>query len=53
VREVLQVLQPVPAGIVGAEIVELHPSRDISGITATLAARRVKELASLVPGARI
>lgn len=52
VREVLQVLQRVPGGIVGADIVELNPARDLNGITATLAAKLVKELASLVPGAR-
>ena len=52
VREFLQVLQRVPGGIVGADIVELHPPRDVNGITATLAAKLVKELASLVPGAR-
>ena len=52
VREFLQVLQRVPGGIAGADIVELHPPRDVNGITATLAAKLVKELASLVPGAR-
>jgi agmatinase len=52
VREFLQVLQRVRGGIVGADIVELHPPRDVNGITATLAAKLVKELASLVPGAR-
>jgi len=51
VREFLNVLQRVPGGIVGADIVELHPPRDINGVTATLAAKLVKELASLVPGA--
>jgi arginase len=51
VREFLQVLQRVPGGIAGADIVELHPPRDVNGITATLAAKLVKELASLVPGA--
>jgi len=53
VREFLQVLHRVPGGIVGADIVELHPPRDQNGITATLAAKLVKELASLVTGARI
>ncbi len=53
VREFLQVLHRVPGGIVGADIVELHPPRDLNDITATLAAKLVKELASLVPGARI
>lgn len=52
VREFLQVLQRVPSGIVGADVVELNPARDTTGITATLAAKLVKELASLVPGAR-
>jgi agmatinase len=52
VREFLQVLQRVPGGIIGADIVELNPARDLNGITATLAAKLVKELASLVPGAR-
>jgi agmatinase len=52
VREFLQVLQRVPGGIVGADIVELHPPRDVNDVTATLAAKLVKELASLVPGAR-
>lgn len=47
VREVLQVLQRVSRPIVGADIVELHPARDINGVTATLAAKLVKELAAL------
>jgi agmatinase len=51
IREFLQVLHRIPGGIVGADVVELHPPRDLNGITATLAAKLVKELASLVPGA--
>ena len=47
VRECLSVLQRIDKGIVGADIVELNPSRDKNGITATLAAKLVKELASL------
>jgi agmatinase len=47
VREFLQVLHRVPGGIVGADIVELHPARDLNGVTATLAAKLVKELAAL------
>ena len=47
VREMLQVLHRVKGPIVGADIVELHPGRDLNGITATLAAKLVKELASL------
>jgi arginase family enzyme len=33
--------------IVGADVVELNPSRDLNGVTATLAAKLVKELAAL------
>jgi len=46
-REFLQVLDRVPGGIVGADIVELNPARDVNGVTATLAAKLVKELAAL------
>ena len=41
-----------PAPIVGADIVELNPSRDLNGVTATLAAKLVKELAALAAKAR-
>jgi arginase family enzyme len=51
VREFLSVLQRVRGGIVGADVVELNPARDVNGVTATLAAKLVKELASLIPGA--
>ena len=52
VREFLSVLQRVKSGIVGADIVELNPARDVNAVTATLAAKLVKELASLTHGAR-
>jgi arginase len=45
-REVITVLQSLPGPIVGADVVELNPSRDTSGITAPLCAKLVKELAS-------
>jgi agmatinase len=47
VREVLQVLRRVETPVVGADIVELNPSRDRHGVTATLAAKLVKELAAV------
>jgi len=47
VREVLRVLSRVRGPIVGADIVELHPARDLGGVTATLGAKLVKELAAL------
>jgi arginase family enzyme len=47
VRDVLQVLHRIRTPIVGADVVELNPSRDLNGVTATLAAKLVKELAAL------
>jgi arginase len=46
-RELLQVLHRVSAPVVGADIVEYNPSRDINDMTATLAAKLVKEVAAL------
>jgi agmatinase len=43
-REVIRVLQRLPQPWVGADIVEVLPARDAGGITATLAAKLVKEL---------
>jgi len=44
-REVLRIIQSVRAPIVGADIVEYNPDRDIQGITAAAAAKFVKEIA--------
>ncbi len=52
VRDVLSVLRRVGAPIVGADIVEYNPSREVNGVTAVLAAKLVKELASLATGTR-
>ncbi|HST36559.1 MAG TPA: agmatinase [Allosphingosinicella sp.] len=53
VREFLQVLQRVPGPIVGADIVELNPVRDRDNVTATLAAKLVRELAALTAKASL
>ena len=45
VREVLGIIEGVP-GLVGADVVELNPNRDVGGITAALAAKLTKELLS-------
>lgn len=45
VRDVLGMIQSVPSMIVGADVVEFNPQRDPSGLTATVAAKIVKELA--------
>ncbi|MGH6782130.1 MAG: agmatinase [Sphingomonadaceae bacterium] len=47
VREVLTLIHRVRAPLVGADIVEHNPTRDVGGITAALAAKLAKEVASL------
>ena len=47
VREALAVLSRQTANIVGADIVELNPIRDIHDMTATVAAKLVREIAAL------
>jgi len=47
VREVLAVLDRQRAPLAGADIVELCPPRDPTGVTAILAAKLVRELAAL------
>ena len=47
VREVLAVVARQTAPLVGADIVELCPFRDPTGVTAILAAKLVRELAAL------
>lgn len=45
VREVLRVVQRLRGRVVGADVVELNPSRDRDAVTAMVAAKCVKELA--------
>lgn len=47
VRDVLAVLDRVAALIVGTDIVEYNPVRDVNGVTAVLAAKLVREVAAL------
>jgi arginase len=44
VREVLEHLHSITATIVGADIVEYNPSRDVSELTATVAGKILKEI---------
>lgn len=46
VREVLRLIQSIEAPVIGADIVEYNPHRDVAGITAALAAKLLKELAA-------
>ena len=48
VRELLRVLQGLTVPVVGGDIVELNPDRDINGMTAAVAAKLVKELAAVM-----
>lgn len=45
-RELLAAIQSIQARIVGADVVELNPTRDIQDVTAMVAAKVVKELAA-------
>ncbi len=45
-RDVLTVLERQQAPLVGADIVELNPDRDINGMTAIVAAKFVREIAA-------
>ena len=47
-REVFRILHGLPAPIVGADIVELNPTRDQNGVTAMLAGKLCKELIGLM-----
>lgn len=46
VRDVLDVLAWVPGRVLGGDVVEYHPQRDIQGATAVVAAKLVRELAA-------
>jgi arginase family enzyme len=48
VRDLLRVLRRIRSRLVGADIVELNPVRDPSGVTAAVAAKLVKELGALL-----
>jgi arginase len=49
-REVLTLIQRTEAPLVGADIVELNPKRDLNGVTAMVAAKLLKEIAARMCG---
>ncbi|RMF22754.1 MAG: agmatinase [Bacteroidetes bacterium] len=49
-REVLRLLQGIEVPIIGADIVELNPHRDLQHTTAALAAKLLKEIAAKMLG---
>jgi len=50
VRELISLIQGLPTPLVGADVVELNPACDPSGLTATVGAKLVKELAGRMMG---
>ncbi len=48
VREVLDVIHAIDAPLIGADIVELNPDRDINGVTAMVAAKLLREIAGMM-----
>jgi agmatinase len=46
VRDVLTLIQTLPAPLVGADVVELNPRKDLDGVSAAVAAKLVREIAS-------
>lgn len=45
VREVLDLIDRLPGPVIGADIVELNPARDVNAMTGAVAAKLVKEMA--------
>ena len=50
VRDVLTIIQTLPGPIIGADIVELNPRRDVNSLTAFVAAKLAKEIAGRMLG---
>ena len=53
VRELLAMIQALRVPIIGADVVEFNPERDRSGMTAMVAAKIVRELASAMHGGHV
>ncbi len=50
-REILSIIHDLPCSLVGADIVEYNPNRDLLGLTAMVAAKLLKEtLANMLDG---
>jgi arginase len=48
VRQALDLLHGLEGDLIGADLVELNPRRDVSGMSATVCAKLVKELAGMM-----
>ena len=49
-RELISIIQGLTAPVVGADIVEYNPRRDVNGVTAVVAAKLLKELIDRMAG---
>jgi agmatinase len=49
-RDVIRVIHAIPGPLIGADVVELNPRRDVGGATAVVAAKMVKEIAGRMLG---
>lgn len=49
-REVLNVIDALPGPLIGADIVEYNPERDINEMTAAVAVKLLKEIAARLVG---
>lgn len=47
-RQVLHILQTIKANVIGADLVEFNPTRDLSGVTAMLGGKLYKEILDLL-----
>jgi arginase family enzyme len=47
-REVIRLIQSLKAGVVGADVVEFNPKRDVQGMTAMVCAKLIKEIAAKI-----
>jgi len=47
-REALDIIQAIDAPVIGADVVELNPDRDVNGVTAMVAAKLIREIAGVM-----
>lgn len=52
VREVLSVLQAIAQPVIGADLVEYNPVRDLDGVTGAVCGKLLKELLGAMVGGR-
>ena len=47
-RQALDIIHAIDAPIIGADVVELNPDRDINGVTGMVAAKIIREIAGMI-----